>query len=152
MFSKLLNELKQNKYTTIVFCIFLVLFLIAWILYGMIMPSAGKPVYGNRLDGIEKVELTEKDTEGIVKKLEEDKMVNSASVHISGKIVNVLIEVKGDTKVSNAKKLSDIAIKDLEKEELAFYDIQVFITNEDKEAKGYPIVGYKSSSSKKFIF
>jgi len=55
---KLIKELKENKYTTIVFCIFLGLFLVAWILYGMVMPKTGTPVYGNRLEGIEEVELT----------------------------------------------------------------------------------------------
>ena len=59
MFKKLIKELKENKYTTIVFCIFLGLFLFGWLLYGMVMPSAGEPVYGNRLDGIEEVEITE---------------------------------------------------------------------------------------------
>ena len=52
MFNKLIKELKQNKFTTIVFCIFLGLFLIGWLLFGLVMPKNGEPVYGNRLDGI----------------------------------------------------------------------------------------------------
>lgn len=40
--SNLFKELKNNKYTTIAFCIFLGIFLIAWLLYGMVMPSNGK--------------------------------------------------------------------------------------------------------------
>lgn len=152
MFSKLLKELKQNKYTTIVFCIFLGLFLLAWILYGMVMPKTGSPVYGNRLDGIEKVELKEKDTNEIVTDLESKDIVNSASVHISGKIINILVEVKEGTKVASAKELRTVAIKSLSEEELAFYDIQIFITNEKSDAKGYPLIGYKSSLDKKFVF
>jgi len=149
---KLLKELKENKYTTIVFCIFLGLFLVAWILYGMVMPKTGTPVYGNRLEGIEEVELTEEDKSKIVSDLKEKDSVNEASVHISGKIINVLVEVKEGTKVSTAKLLRKTAIKSLSEEEMKFYDIQIFITNEDTEAKGYPVIGYKSASEKSFKF
>lgn len=151
MFNKLLKELKENKYTTIVFFIFLGLFIIAWFAYGMIMPSSGSPVYGNRLDGIEKVELTDNDINKIKSDLKND-IVSSSTIHVSGKIINILVEVKEGTKINDAKKIASNAIKSLDKDELAFYDVQVFITNEEKEAKGYPIIGYKSSSAKKFVF
>ena len=152
MFNKLLKELKENKYTTIVFFIFLGLLLIAWLLYGMVMPSNSAEKYGNRLDGIEKVKLTDNDTDQIVKDLEENKIVNSASVRISGRIINILVEVREGTKTSSAKKLTSDAIKSLEKDELAFYDVQIFITNEDDDAKGYPLIGYKGAVAKKFVF
>ena len=67
MFNKLINELKQNKFTTIVFCIFLGLFLIGWLLFGLVMPKNGEPVYGNRLEGIEEVKVTEEQTADLVK-------------------------------------------------------------------------------------
>jgi len=152
MLNKLLKELKENKYTTIVFCLFLGLFLIAWIVYGMVMPKTGTPVYGNRLEGIEKVELTESDTSKIVKNLKDEDIVTSASTHLSGKILNVIVEVKDKTSEKKAKGLKKQAIETLTKEQLAFYDVQLFLTNENKEAKGYPIIGYKSSSEKDFAF
>lgn len=152
MLNKLLKELKQNKYTTIVFCLFLGLFLIAWIVYGMVMPKAGTPVYGNRLEGIEKVELTESDTSKIVKNLKDEDIVTSASTHLSGKILNIIVEVEEKTKEKTAKELKKVAIETLTKEQLSFYDVQLFITNENKELKGYPIIGYKNSSEKDFVF
>lgn len=152
MFNKLLKELKENKYTTIVFFIFLGLFLLGWLLYGMIMPSNSAEKYGNRLDGIDKVALTKSDLDNIEKDLEENNIVNSASVRISGRIINIIVEVKEGTKAANATSLSKDAIKNLDKEELAFYDIQLFITNEKEDTKGYPLIGYKSASAKKFVF
>ena len=153
MFNKLLKELKENKYTTIVFFIFLVLFLLAWVLYGMVMPSNSAEKYGNRLEGIEKVKFTESDLNSIANSLEENDMVNSASVRVNGKIINIIVEVKEGTKATNAAtSLSKESVKNFDKEELAFYDIQLFITNEDKEAKGYPLIGYKNTSEKKFVF
>lgn len=149
---KLLDELKKNKFTTIVFFIFLVLFIIGWIVFGLVMPKTGKPVYGNRLDGIEKVQVTDTETNDLVKALKEKDYVTTASTHISGKIINVLVEVEKGTSKSKAKTLKDEVLKAFTDDQKKFYDIQLFITNENKDAKGYPMIGYKNSTDKNFVF
>lgn len=152
MFNKLMKELKENKFTTIVFLIFLGLFLIGALIFGLVMPKTGKPIYGNRLDGIEKVEVTKDQTNELVKNLKDKDYVTSASTHISGKIINVLIETKEGTSIKKAKTLKTIVLKAFEENQKKFYDIQLFITNENKDAKGYPVIGYKNSSEKNFVF
>lgn len=152
MFNKIINELKGNKFTTIVFCMFLGLFLIGAIAFGLVMPKTGTPVYGNRLDGIEEVEVTTDQTNELIKNLKEEDFVVSASTHISGKIINVLVETKEGTTVKKSKTLKDIVLKAFEDEQKSFYDIQLFITNEKDDANGYPIIGYKNSSAKSFSF
>ena len=149
---KLLDELKKNKFTTIVFFIFLVLFIIGWIVFGLVMPKTGKPVYGNRLDGIEKVQVTDTETNDLIKALKEKDYVTTASTHISGKIINVLVEVEKGTSKSKAKSLKDEVLKAFTDDQKKFYDIQLFITNENKDAKGYPMIGYKNSTDKNFVF
>ena len=149
---KLLDELKKNKFTTIVFFIFLVLFIIGWIVFGLVMPKTGKPVYGNRLDGIEKVQVTDTETNDLIKALKEKDYVTTASTHISGKIINVLVEVEKGTSKSKAKSLKDEVLKAFTDDQKNFYDIQLFITNENKDAKGYPMIGYKNSTDKNFVF
>lgn len=149
---KLLDELKKNKFTTIVFFIFLVLFIIGWIVFGLVMPKTGKPVYGNRLDGIEKVQVTDTETNDLIKALKEKDYVTTASTHISGKIINVLVEVEEGTSKSKAKSLQDEVLKAFTDDQKNFYDIQLFITNENKDAKGYPMIGYKNSTDKNFVF
>ena len=152
MFKQLINELKENKFTTIVFCIFLGLFLIGWLLFGLLMPKKGEPVYGNRLEGIEKVEVTNAQTSDLIKELKNEDFVISASTHISGRIINVIVETKKGTKVSSAKSLGKIVLKSFDQEQLDFYDIQLFLNNEDQDAKGYPLIGYKNSKDKNFVF
>ncbi len=149
---KLLDELKKNKFTTIVFFIFLVLFIIGWIVFGLVMPKTGKPVYGNRLDGIEKVQVTDTETNDLIKALKEKDYVTTASTHISGKIINVLVEVEKGTSKSKAKSLQDEVLKAFTDDQKNFYDIQLFITNENKDEKGYPMIGYKNSTDKNFVF
>ena len=152
MINKLLKELKQNKFTVVVFCIFLGLFLLGWLVFGLVMPKSGEPVYGNRLEGIEEVKITEDQTSDLVKELKSKDYVVTASVHIKGRIVNVLVETKKGTKTSTAKTLNKIVLKEFEDDQKKFYDFQLFLTNENKDAKGYPIIGYKNSSASKFTF
>lgn len=152
MFNKLINELKQNKFTTIVFCIFLGLFLIGWLLFGLVMPKNGKPIYGNRLEGIEEVKVTEEQTADLVRELKSKDYVANASTHISGRIINVIVETKEGTKTSTAKTLGKVVLKAFDKDQLKFYDIQLFLNNENDNAKGYPLIGYKNSADKDFVF
>ena len=112
MINKLLKELKQNKFTVVVFCIFLGLFLLGWLVFGLVMPKSGEPVYGNRLEGIEEVKITEDQTSDLVKELKSKDYVVTASVHIKGRIVNVLVETKKGTKTSTAKTLNKIVLKE----------------------------------------
>lgn len=152
MFDKLIKELKQNKFTTIVFCLFLGLFLIGWLVFGLVMPKNGTPNYGNRLDGIEEVEVTKGQTSSLVAELKSKDYVTNASTHVSGKIINVLVETKKGTKTSTAKTLGKVVLKAFDEKQIKFYDIQLFLTNEDNNAKGYPLIGYKNSTDKKFVF
>lgn len=149
MFNKLIKELKANKYTTIIFCIFLGLFVIGWILYGMVMPSSGKPVYGDRLDDIEDVPVTDENESNLVSSLKDKDIVSSCSVHVSGKIINVIVNVKDGTSISKAKALNTTVLKNLTSEQKKLYDIQLFLVS---DSKGYPVIGYKGASENKFIF
>ena len=88
----------------------------------------------------------------MVKELKSKDYVANASTHISGKIINVIVETKKGTKTSTAKKLGEVVLKAFDSDQIKFYDIQLFLTNEDDSAKGYPLVGYKNSTDKNFVF
>lgn len=165
--SKFIKELKINKYTTIAFCIFLGLFLVAWLFYGIVMPSNGKPVYGSRLDDIpcEKNKTNENlqidckystelsnQSEKMKQALEEESIVSSAKIDVKGKIVNAIVVVKEDTPIQSAKKLTTKITEILSKEQLKHYDIQIFINNEKENVKGYPVIGYMNAGAKRFTY
>ncbi len=144
--------LKNNKFTFIVLAIFVIMFVFGAVLYGMVMPSNGKPSYGNRLDGIEKVQLSNGDKEKIISALEKEDIVSSAKIDMKGKIINVIIEVKSDTKKSKAEDLSSVITKNLTEGQIGYFDIQMFVKNQDKEKEGYPFIGYKGNKKNKFTF
>ena len=146
------KELKKNKYTVFVFFAFLVLFLLGWVLFGLFMPKTGTPVYGDRLKGIEEVELTKKQTDKIVSDLKAKDYVTEASANLNGATINVIITVKEKTDASTAKHTADIVLNNLDDKQKAFYDIQFFIKNEKGNVNGYPFIGYKNSKAKGFTY
>lgn len=143
---------RHNRYTTITVCVFLVLLVILFLGYKLLFPNTGTPVYGDRLDGIEDVQISKDELKDLASKVKENENVKKASASLSGKMVNVLITVKKGTSVDTAKGLTDIVIKYFDKDYTAYYDFQVFITNENEDEKGYPIIGYKNNDSKSFSY
>ena len=45
--------LKNNRYSCLAIGIFIVLIIVGFLLYKLLFPNTGTPIYGNRLDGIE---------------------------------------------------------------------------------------------------
>lgn len=150
--NKLIKDLKVSRYTTFAIIGFMVLILLCALLYNFVMPSTGTPVYGNRLDGIEDVEITTKDLKDLEAKFEKNSNVSEADVSISGKTVNAIVTVDSKTSVNNAKKLASILTDFLDEDQVKFYDLQIFIKNEDKKNKKYPIIGYKNIKNSGFSY
>ena len=152
MVNNIFKELKENKYTVFVFIVFLLLFIVGWVLFGLVMPKKGEPVYGNRLEGIEEVRITSSQTDKLIETLEKYSYVTSASTDIKGKIVNVIITVKEGTEVKKAKELGGDILKAFEDDQKKFYDFQIFVKNEKEDSSGYPVIGYKNSKDSSFTF
>ena len=89
---------------------------------------------------------------GLAKEIEKKDFVESASVHINGRIIKPMITVKAGTKVGDAKGLTDVVIKYFEQDYVDYYDFEVFLKCSNAEEKGYPIIAYKANSSKTFSY
>ncbi len=152
MIKKLLNDLKNNKYTTMAIIIFILLVVLGFAVYRFLFPNIGSPVYGNRLDGIESVEITEEQMDKLEKAIKEKEFVADYSSYVKGKIYNVVIEVKDGTSVEDAKSLTPMIMENLEEDQKKYFDVQVFFTNENEEATGYPIIGYLNKDSEAFSY
>lgn len=151
---KFLKELKHNKYTLVLFFIFLGLFVLGAIVFSIVMPKSGNEKYGNRLDDIKKdnAEITSTQENKIIEEVKKKNFVKDVSINIEGRIINVIVEVKKDTSDKDAKSLGEIVLKATPEKQLKYYDIQLFLKNENKDAKGFPMIGYKNSSDKGFAF
>ena len=102
-------------------------------------------VYGSRLEGIDKVPITDDRKKEIEDFIKEDKSISSASLSVKGKIVNVIINVSSKEKtLEDVQKLCNSVLEKFKKEEIDFYDFQFFVEN--KEAN-YVSIGYKNKKN-----
>ena len=96
--------------------------------------------YGERLEGIEKVEIT-KAQKNKVKEILKDK-TSSDEMRIQGKTIEILFVIKPELSRDDAKNLANSILTDaFTEEQKKYYDIQVMIDKEN--AKEFPIIGYK---------
>ena len=110
------------------------------ILKGIFFPSEAKAIYGTRLEGRDKVKITEEKKEHIKTKLSEG--TTSVTVRIAGRIIYVDIKLDGNVGVDAAKAMGNTALGELTDAEKAYYDVQFIIENDANE-KQFPIIGYK---------
>ena len=113
-------------------------------------PDDKLTVYGNRLDGIDKVKITDEKKNEIIKMIKEKAGIKDAKIDIQGKIINVSItsSEKENTKEEMQKLCTEILLK-FSSEEIKFYDFQFFIKNEDLN---YNMIGYKNKISEEISY
>lgn len=141
--------IKNNKLTVITFIICVIFVIIVFAVKLTFFPDEAKAIYGDRLDGIEEVEITSKEQDNIISKLEEKAEVKKAEVDIKGRIINTIITVNDDVEVNSAKALTTTITDTLEEDQRSYYDIQVFIKKDNDDAR-YPIIGYKHQDKDSF--
>ena len=112
--------------------------------------NTSSPIYGNRLNGINKVKIERKDLKAAKKTLEEEGNITSADVRVEGKIIIVDVTVTKDTSLDDAKKSASKVTSIFDGKEVKFYDFEIFIENEDEKKEAYPIIGHKKASKDSF--
>lgn len=145
----------KNHKGVIIFLIAIIAIIVSMFLLARSLLLSGKEgtIYGNRLQGIEKVKLNEDTLNKIVSDIKANGQVKSASHRLEGKLLNIMIDVKKEMEIENAKKLADIILSSLAEDEKSFYDIQVIVTcNELEESETYPMMGYKHRTSATFVW
>lgn len=146
---EIMKFIKKNLLTIIAIGIFLLLILILVQVKNIFFPDEGSALYGNRLEGIEKVKINTSKKKKIVEALTTDGIASNATVRISGKIVDVNITVNMEASTDSAKGLANKVLENLTDEEKKYYDIQVFINKEEK-TENFPIIGYKHHAKEGF--
>lgn len=143
------NFIKNNKVTVVAFIICVIFVILVFAVKLTFFPNEGTAIYGDRLDGIEEVEITDKQQKDIIKSLEDKDEVKSADTDIKGRTLNVLITVNDDVELDPAKALTSSVIDNLKKDQTSFYDIQVFISKDNDDTR-FPIIGYKHQDKDEF--
>ena len=141
--------IKNNKITVVAFIICVIFVILVFAIKLTFFPNEATAIYGDRLDGIKEVEITDKEQDKIVKALEEKDEVSKASCDIQGRILNILITVNDDVELSSAKALTTSITDNLKEDQTTYYDIQIFISKNNDDSR-FPIIGYKHQNKDGF--
>ena len=138
---KLLNFFKENKILTIFLVIFVVFFVFMIIILSGFIGGNNVSEYGDRLKGIDKVKISEKQTKKLEKELKADEKVEEAKYNLKGRRINIIITFN-NASIDEAKDIGNRVLGYFSDEEKAYYDIQVYL-NSKEEKEGFPLIGYK---------
>lgn len=144
---------KKHMKESIFLTVFLVIIFTCLITFLIMWFGGNGDKYGTRLEGIKEVPLSDSYLNEISSAVKDEKTVSKATIDVEGRLVNIIINVKDETSLDDAKKLSGIVKDNFTKDELAFYDIQIFVVDSgtNKESN-YPIIGYKHKTSNDFVW
>lgn len=134
---------KRNRVYSILMIVSLVC--IVSILVGVIIYFIGqttKDKYGNRLDGIESVKISNNKKSELINKISENELVDNVDIDIKGKLIYVNITLKTG-KHTDSEAICQTSLDALTEDEKKFYDIQYIVSNKDKNIEeNFPVMGY----------
>ena len=138
--------INKHKGLSIVCGLALILFIIVFIILISLFITTGKGTYGDRLDGIEDVKLSDSFLNEVKTSLEENDNIESANVRLQGKIVYIEFQAKSGVSTDAVKSISDVILERFSEDELKFYDfsfIVKWVNETDDGEKTTAIEGYK---------
>lgn len=142
----MLNFINKHKGLSIVCGLALILFIIVLIILISLFVTTGKGTYGDRLDGIEDVKLSDSFLDEIKTSLEENDNIESANVRLQGKIVYIEFQAKNGVNSDAVKSICDVTLERFSEDELKFYDFNFIVKWVNKTDNGdelTAIAGYK---------
>lgn len=146
-FKGVINLMLRHKILTLI-CVasLVVVVVLVCVFFNMFIGDGGE--YGNRLDGIEEVEISDKTIKEIENSLEEKEAVAEADVRIQGKIIYFNIVFTRETAIDSAKGIANETLAAFSDDEKSFYDFGYFLTQvkvEDSEDVGFVVTGTKNA-------
>ena len=145
---------KEHRVFTILMAVALVcLIVIITVLINLFGYGSGNSMYGNRLEGIENVEISDSKKTDVESLLVADPAVNTAKVFVQGKIIYVNITFTEGVDLNSAEGFAVKCLEQFSEEEKAFYDFQFTLKKEKTEnADGFLISGAKNATGSGLVW
>lgn len=147
MKEKLKRFAKENKVFAVILGIAVLFILIFIIMLISILIGGGNDPYGDRLDGIEKVEISKKKLTNIESTINENDQVKKSNVRIQGKIVYVTIDYINGVNLDKAKEIANSVLDEFSDDEKDFYDFE-FLLTEETDASNSEYNPFKAAGTK----
>jgi preprotein translocase subunit SecF len=139
--------IKKYRIPIVIFIVLIIIVCTILAFKSFLYPSDTKSVYGGRLDGIEEVKIDSNKKMSVVNEIKTNDEVETSSINVQGKIINIVIRGKDELTIEKAKEIVSNSMKKFSDEQKAFYDIQLFITGKD-----YVLMGYKNKMTADIVW
>lgn len=133
---------------------FFILFIIVLFWFGkQLFVSQDGALYGNRLEGRDKVLIGQDVKTNMNDLLSSTAGVKKVDINVQGKILYIVILVDDTMTVDKAHDISNQAVGKLSAEQSGFYDVSILVDYQnDTEATTFPILGYKNKNSDHIVW
>lgn len=131
--------IKKNQSTIVAIFVFILVLAGIFAVKSVLSSDEEKAIYGTRLDGRDDVEISTETKNKVKSELESQS--SNVDVSIAGRIINIIVNANSDVTLEQAKELGSKAVAVFSDTEKEYYDIQIFIKNEDNTSQ-FPIIGY----------
>ena len=131
---KLKKWINKNRGFAIICALALILFIIMVVIFVKLLVGGSSNKYGNRLDGIDKVKISNAIYESVKEEVKDIEGVNDVGVRLQGKIVYTTIELSDSISSDKAKEIAKNTLDNYTEDELKYYDFSFFLKWKGEES------------------
>lgn len=124
---KIKKWINKNKGLAILLLLTIIFVIILLIIFIELLVGGSANKYGNRLDGIDKVKISNETYESVKKEVEDTELVEKVETRLQGKIVYTTIELKDGITEAKAKEIATNTLDNYSEDELKYYDFSFFL-------------------------
>ena len=132
----------------ILFVLFIITFVCACVILGVVLKyffGATKSNYGERLDGIQNVLVSDSMKSEFVESLSQDEQVTDVAINVKGKIIYIYITFKEGTSLVEAQSKALASLQSFEESYLNFYDFHFTVKSQATEDnEGFLLMGARN--------
>lgn len=145
---------KENRTLFILIIIALSCILISLILlFKYFYFGNGSSKYGDRLDGIENVSISDETENKVKDTIDSNKLVSSSSINIAGKIIYIKITFNDTASLVEAKSIAVKSLDEFSDAEKAYYDFEYTLYQEASDkVEGFRIMGAKNVNGSNLVW
>ena len=132
--------MKRHKAVLITSLLLIIVVLCLFIAKSFFLSNDSKAIYGSRLEGIDKVKITNETKEKVKETLQN--ISSKVEVRLAGRIIYIDVIVNDDISLEVAKEEGNKTLECFSDTEKSYYDIQIMMNSNTNTAQ-FPIIGYK---------
>ena len=148
-----MSFIKKHKKLCIVGLILVILLIMLVLILKRFSVDYSLDEYGDRLEGIEKVEIKKSESDKLVSEIKEIESVKSVNYRLKGRLVYIEIEFNEGVNVDSAKEIATKSLDYFTDKQKSFYDFEFTLKQEATEkTEGFLIMGAKNVNGSNLVW